>query len=163
MIWFSADFHLSHANIIKYCNRPFDSVEEMNATIVNNLIYTLEKGDTFYFLGDLTFNSKLIRPFFTLFKKIDIHFILGNHDGTLVQKYAKKYCKDVSYFKKIIIDEVSILLFHYALRTWDNDSWQLYGHSHGKLEPHEKQFDVGVDNNYFFPISFDELLKIMEK
>jgi len=56
MIWFTADYHLSHKNIIKYCNRPFVNVNEMNTAILNNLESKVKQGDTLYFIGDITFN-----------------------------------------------------------------------------------------------------------
>jgi calcineurin-like phosphoesterase family protein len=42
------------------------------------------------------------------------------------------------------------------------NSWQLYGHSHGKLPPIGKQWDIGVDNNDFSPVSFNEIREIMQ-
>lgn len=52
------------------------------------------------------------------------------------------------------------------MRTWERSyhgSWQVFGHSHGRLEPIGKQWDVGVDNNNFYPVSFDKLSSIMSK
>jgi calcineurin-like phosphoesterase family protein len=51
------------------------------------------------------------------------------------------------------------------MRTWARshyNSWQLYGHSHGKLEPIGKQWDIGVDNNNYYPVSFDQITEIMK-
>ena len=50
-IWFTADFHLGHKNIIRYCNRPFDTVEEMNRTIIERLNSLVKTNDILYFLG----------------------------------------------------------------------------------------------------------------
>lgn len=35
-LFLTSDSHFNHANIIKFCNRPFDSVEEMNETLISN-------------------------------------------------------------------------------------------------------------------------------
>lgn len=43
------------------------------------------------------------------------------------------------------------------------NSFQLYGHSHGNLPTEGKQYDVGVDNNNFFPVSLDKIIEIMRK
>jgi len=162
MIWFTADYHLGHENIIKYCNRPFDSVEEMNDVIIRCLRSKVDERDSIYFLGDLSFDIDLAKAFFQEFEFV--HFIIGNHDSENVIRLAKRHCLSVSYLKEIKIEGQSITLCHYAMRVWNKkhyDSWQLYGHSHGTLIPLVNQYDVGVDNNNFFPISFEELKKNM--
>jgi len=166
MIWFTADFHLSHRNIIKYCNRPFRDVEDMDNIIIKNMISKIKSGDTLYFLGDLTFKVDLARKFFESFKNVKIYFLIGNHDSTKVIKLAEEYCESVSHLKNIQINNQSITLCHYAMRVWNKshfNSWQLYGHSHGTLTPIGKQYDVGIDTNKFYPISFDELVDVMEQ
>ncbi|MBD3190523.1 MAG: phosphoesterase [Candidatus Heimdallarchaeota archaeon] len=166
MIWFSADCHLSHKNIIKYCNRPFKDVDEMDKTILNNFKRTIRPKDTLYFLGDLTFNKNAAYLFFAALTDVEIHFILGNHDSSKIRKIAEEYCQSVSRLKEIKIKGISITLCHYAMRVWNAshyNSWQLYGHSHGTLPPTGKQWDVGVDNHGFFPICFEELDEIMEQ
>ena len=50
--WFTADFHLGHANIIRYCGRPFESVAEMDAAILGRLNSSVAEDDILYFLGD---------------------------------------------------------------------------------------------------------------
>jgi hypothetical protein len=57
-IWFTADFHLGHKNIIRYCNRPFDTVEEMNRTIIERLNSLVKTNDVLYFLGDFCIGPK---------------------------------------------------------------------------------------------------------
>jgi len=55
--WFTADFHLGHANIIKYCERPFRNVLEMNRTIIKKHNERVKKDDIVYFLGDFCFRN----------------------------------------------------------------------------------------------------------
>jgi calcineurin-like phosphoesterase family protein len=57
-IWFTADFHLGHKNIIRYCNRPFDTVEEMNRTIIERLKSLVKTNHILYFLGDFCIGPK---------------------------------------------------------------------------------------------------------
>ncbi len=137
----------------------------MNSTFIKNFKSLVKLGDILYFLGDLTSENKVARVFFENFKHIQIHFIIGNHDSNKVIKLANEFCASVSQLKDIKIEGQPITLCHYAMRVWHRshfNSWQLYGHSHGKLEPIGKQQDVGVDNNNFFPVSFNELVKMMK-
>jgi len=163
LYWFTADFHLSHKNIIKYCNRPFKDIEQMDTTILTNLETSVESGDILYYLGDLTFKEAVAKEFFERFNDLEIYYITGNHDNEKVLKIAKKYSKSISNLMDIKVEGVSITLCHYAMRVWNEshfNAWQLYGHSHGTLASLGKQYDVGVDNNSFKPISF-ECLKII--
>lgn len=167
MDWFSADFHLGHANIIKYCKRPFNNILNMDAAILHNLFSSIKKGDTLYFLGDLSFNRQAISNFLNacLSQKIKLIFIKGNHDKLIIQG-SHQALNHVQNLKSISIDRQPIILCHYALRVWDRShygSWNLHGHSHGTLDPKGLQYDVGVDNNNFMPVSFLQLKKIIEK
>jgi calcineurin-like phosphoesterase family protein len=164
MIYFTADLHLNHNNIIKYCNRPFTNVIEMDNTILTNFWRTLSPGDTLYILGDLSFNDAHILDFFDRFCKINIVVIKGNHDGRKLQKLAKERNIPIYTLLDINIEGQPITLCHYALRVWNKshfNSWQLYGHSHGTLLPQGKQYDVGVDTNDFAPVSWDRIKEIM--
>ena len=164
MIWFSADYHFSHKNIIKYCNRPFSDVDDMDNTIMINLKNAIKSGDTLYYLGDLTFDKYIAEDFFQNFRHIKIHYISGNHDSKKVLTIASEYCVSMSEIKDIKVEGTPITLCHYAMRVWNKshfNAWQLYGHSHGTLEPVGKQYDIGVDTNDFKPISYDYLLELM--
>jgi len=166
MKWFTADYHLSHSNIIRYVNRPFNDVDMMNKVILDNLEQRLQKTDVLYYLGDLTFKKKVAKAFFERFNKVEIHYVIGNHDKHEILKVAKKYCKSVSHLKDIQVKNHNITLCHYAMRVWNKshlNSWQLYGHSHGNLNPIGKQYDVGIDNNDFKPVSLDKIEEIMER
>ena len=54
MIYFTSDLHLDYPKVIKNRNRPFDTVEEMNETLIANYNSLVSKKDTVYLLGDLT-------------------------------------------------------------------------------------------------------------
>lgn len=160
MIWFTADLHLGHANIMKYCHRPFSSVEEMDHAIMRNMKASIKPGDSLYFLGDLAFKYETAQAFLEGLCNIDIIFIQGNHDSREVLDMAHVLGCEVTPLKTIKIDGQKIVLCHYAMRVWDDshfNSWQLYGHSHNTLPPIGKQHDVGIDSNAFKPISFEDL------
>lgn len=78
--WFTADLHLGHENIIRYCDRPFGSVEAMNRAIVDNWNARVEDGDTVWVLGDACLG--LIQESLALIEELRGHKILvpGNHD-----------------------------------------------------------------------------------
>ena len=164
-IYFTSDWHLSHINIMKYSNRPFSSVEEMNDTIISNFYDTVKPGATIYFLGDFSFDRVITENFFTkLPKNIHFHFISGNHHKktkNIIERFVDSY----SNMKDIKINERKITLCHYAMRVWNCshfNSWQLYGHSHGTLSSVGKQCDVGVDDWNFFPVRFEQIEEYMK-
>lgn len=163
-IYFTADTHFWHSNILKYTNRPFSSIVEMNETIITNWNKVITTGDSVYILGDFALKCSVsyIKQILSRLngKK---YFILGDHDKQIWQ--CGDYFEEISPLMKITIDNIPITLCHYALRTWwksHYNAWSLFAHSHSYLEPIGKSWDVGVDNNNFTPISFEQLREIMK-
>jgi len=169
MIYFSADQHFDHINIIKHCNRPFSSIGEMNETLINNWNSVVAPRDFVYILGDFTLSD--VDVAFTYLNRLHGKKLVmpGSHD-----RWMRKLRGDGMVSNNVWVlpplytlkvEKQTIVLCHYAMRTWDKshyNSWQLYGNSHGKLPPVGKQWDVGVDNNNFFPISLDMVKKLMD-
>ena len=159
--FFTSDNHFGHTNIIKYTDRPFSSVEEMNETMIRNWNNVVTDEDTIYHLGDFAF-SRNPEQFSYRLNGVKI-LIKGNHDKRLPGGFQEWYP-----YREVTINKQSIVLFHYAMRVWNRGhygAWQLYGHSHGSLpdDPNARSLDVGVDCHNFTPISFEQLILIMNK
>lgn len=164
MIFFSADLHLFHLNIIQYCNRPFSSIEEMHAVIVEKWNKKVNKTDTVYCLGDFCW-GKNISDYLEIRSKLngDIYLITGDHDKLFDNNstglIGKTPLLNLNYKGQ------PITLCHWCMRTWARshfNAWHCYAHSHGRLPSIGKSHDVGVDSNNFEPLSFDEIVEIMK-
>lgn len=162
-IYFTSDLHFHHTNIIKYCNRPFGSVEEMDQALIRNWVEVVQPCDTVYVLGDFAFTKS--QPEITRLLSClpgHKHLIAGNHDKNTT-RFAKGWAS-VSDLRKVVVNDQRIILCHYSMRIWDQShrgSWCLYGHSHGKLPPYGKSFDIGVDAWNYTPVSFDQVAEKM--
>ncbi|HBL49503.1 MAG TPA: hypothetical protein DDZ65_04575 [Firmicutes bacterium] len=80
LIYFTADQHFGHANIIKHCNRPFDSVEEMDEYLLTQWNNRVGTNDTVYILGDLFFRNAVSADEYLSRMHGKKHLIKGNHD-----------------------------------------------------------------------------------
>lgn len=80
MIYFTSDTHFGHKNIIEYCNRPFEDVDEMNAEMVRRWNRVVGPNDTVYHLGDFALGPKDKWREHRLALWGRIIFICGNHD-----------------------------------------------------------------------------------
>mgnify|MGYP001205212417 CR=1 FL=1 len=151
MDYLSSDFHFAHTNVIKYCNRPFSSIEEMDDIIIYNINKLVQPDDTLWCLGDFTFKNH--DEYRKLIKCKNVHLILGNHD-----KIPKNKLKDiftsVENLHRIKVNYkntvLNIVLCHYAMRIWELSHYgsiHCYGHSHYTLpdDPNALSMDVGVD------------------
>lgn len=166
-IFFTSDTHFGHANIIKYCNRPFADVTEMDEQMTARWNAKVKPGDVVYHIGDFSLakDASLIQNYAKALNG-QIHLILGNHDQKRVQ-FLKGFA-DVKPYKEVKIGDQKIIMCHYAFKTWNGShrgSWDLHGHSHGSLpkDMNAKQIDVGVDCWNFTPISFEEVAEEMKK
>jgi calcineurin-like phosphoesterase family protein len=165
--WFTADFHLGHQNIIRYCGRPFETLTDMDATILDRLNSSVMEGDVLYFLGDFCRGSgKDALDYRKRIRCKNIFFIEGNHDAG-----ARKIASEFQWWKQLAevkIEGQLIVLCHYAMRVWHHSfrgSWHLYGHSHGRLpdDPAALSMDVGVDAHDFRPWHFNEIQSRMDQ
>lgn len=159
--FFTADTHFNHTNIVKYCNRPFNSVDEMNETILTNWNNVVSNEDRVYVLGDFALRKDfdVTKLIFENLNNKEIYLIKGNHDNDLVLNLP---WTDVYDTKEIQIGKQKLWLSHYAHRVWPDSfkgSIHLYGHSHGTLAPIKNSFDCGVDVFNFTPIDMEMVLK----
>ena len=171
-VWFSSDIHFGHANIIKFCNRPFSTVEEMDEAIIADHNRVVKENDIVFHLGDFTFRK--IDNAVSYLKRLNgyHHLIRGNHDKWLSDENAAKvvqrdmirqgdnpkrvvWVKDYyqfSWYDEYHNDTFFYSLMHYPLLTWHHaykpNSFNIFGHVHGTINDKLKgrQLDAGIDN-----------------
>lgn len=171
MIFFTADLHLGHANIIKHCNRPFSSVEEMDEYLICMWNSRVRSDDIVYILGDLIFRSTKSPKSYLDRLNGKKHLILGNHDTKWIKKVdLTKYFTTVEYFLEISDGQHQITLCHYPLMSWNQmmrGSYMIHGHIHNSrngdyfplLQHRTNMLNAGVEINNFQPATFDELIR----
>lgn len=179
-IFFTSDLHFGHKNILKYCNRPWNSVEEMDEGLIQNWNNTVGKDDIIFNLGDFAFASN--QRWRELISRLNgkHYLILGNHDeirypGDFILGLFEGVCPELT----LNIDGRYVYLHHYpylcyggAWRNPDNAVYQLFGHVHSGPNSSGKdsdrlihlfpyQYDVGVDNNDYKPVSWHQVKEII--
>lgn len=158
MYFFSADWHVFHNNILKYSNRPFDSIDEMNHELIKRHNEVVTDNDKFIHVGDFTLASAQYANEVIRQMNGDKLFLIGSHDYWLKKKGLQMW--------EGTIEGQHIVANHYPMYSWPRshfNSWHIFGHHHGRLTLDGKRYDVGVDNNNFYPVSFTKLRDIMSK
>lgn len=173
-VFFTSDTHFFHENVMRYSRRPFESVEEMNETIISNWNKVVPRDGIVFHLGDFAFggedkwNEMLDRL------KGEIHLIVGNHDLQMLKNPVMDRFAEVEFQKIIQVGSEKIILNHYPFLCYSGEvrgQWQLFGHVHGGEKELDRerlkylfstQYDVGVDANAFTPVSFDQIKAVIE-
>lgn len=162
-VWFTSDLHHSHTNIIKFCNRPFKEVSEMNCKMVEIWNKTIPYDGTVFVLGDISFDKNpedIVKWVRSLNGRK--HLIMGNHDIHFPVEFWLQSFETVHQLLDIKVDKQHLTLCHFPMRSWNKShrgSWQLYGHLHGAgVKPIDQyQMDVGVDTNNMVPYHWSEI------
>lgn len=161
--WFTSDTHFFHEAVIRYSNRPFSTVEEMNTQMADNWNGTVHPGDTVYHLGDVALVRGYQRA--ELLKYLDnlngnIHLCPGNHDWRNGIVKLSRWVS-VQDYREIEVDNTKLVLLHYGMRVWNRSHYgsiHLYGHSHGTLPGDSQSVDVGVDNGWeYTPVNLEQI------
>lgn len=161
MLWFTSDTHFGHANIIRYCNRPFTSVLEMDHEMIQRWNARVGEGDTVYHLGDFAFaNQDRIREILSQLKGTKV-LIRGNHDRRI--KDAKFLAAGFSAVHKalaLLTDKVVAVLQHHPDYEMEHavNGFNFCGHVHKSWTRRGNIINVGVDVRDFQPVTLDELL-----
>jgi calcineurin-like phosphoesterase family protein len=85
-IYYTADQHFGHENIIKHCQRPFRNVEEMDSFMIERWNERVSSEDEVYIIGDLIFRSGKQPEEYLEQLHGRKHLLLGNHDGSWLKK-----------------------------------------------------------------------------
>lgn len=164
--FFTSDTHFYHENIIKYCNRPFSSVDEMNEKLIEKWNSVVGKNDIVWHLGDFCFGQK--DNISKIIPKLNgrINLVMGNHDHQKVKFYYDSGFNRV-YDRQIIINGFYIL--SHAPLQFLNDNcpfFNIYGHVHDS--PIYNTWSkcgccVCVERHDYKPISWKEIQNHIEK
>ena len=176
-VWFTSDTHFWHTNILRFCNRPFGTVEEMNEELIRRWNETVPPDGIVFHLGDVCFGGP--KEWNGVIHRLHghIYLILGNHDMKSIKQGFMARFAHVTQQMTIRVGGQAIVLNHNPFLCYGGayrNVWQLFGHVHsgpfsseGKDHPRlgmlfPRQYDVGVDNNDFRPVSFREVTEIIE-
>jgi calcineurin-like phosphoesterase family protein len=184
--WFTADLHLGHANIIRYCNRPWDDVTAMNTPLVERWNDTVAPGDTVWVLGDLAMGP--IDDSLALVGALHGRKLLlaGNHDrcwaghGERSLPWVDRYL-DAGFAEihqgQLTLDVGGhrVLACHFPYRGDSHDldryvderpvdagEWLLHGHVHERWQQEGRMLNVGVDVWDFRPVSEHALARLLD-
>lgn len=167
----TSDTHFGHKNIIRYCNRPFDTVDAMNEHMIMRWNSVVEDDDVVWFLGDFAFMKP--QEAFAIFSRLrgQINIVPGNHDekilelwnGPMLPDYWPDRIKILEPLVHVKIGQRPFVLCHYPVEDWAGMYWpttkggnepqqptmrnaaMLHGHCHGNRPNTTWRFDVGVD------------------
>ena len=183
-VFFTADLHFGHENVIGFDNRPFATVDEMDSELIKRWNNKVGKGDLVYVLGDMIWKSKN-NDAESIIKSLNGQIILikGNHDRFISNAKAKKALAGIKDLDDITVkleDGTTrrCILSHYFMPFYNCHHFKaihLHGHSHNteeakvELEIAERLNEKGFINEIYNvgcmywnyePVTLDEILKI---
>jgi calcineurin-like phosphoesterase family protein len=186
-VWICSDSHYSHKNICRGVTewrlpdgsvplsqtRDFNTIEQMNETIVNNINSVVGQDDVLIHLGDFSFGGfENIQKFRDRILCKEIHLILGNHDHHVENNRdnVQELFTSVNHYTRLLYKFKTFVLCHFPIQSWDGlnkGHIQLHGHVHlptnlrfGK----GKKMDVGMDGHPTFGVyDMDDIIKMMDK
>ena len=139
MNYYISDLHLSHANVIKFDSRPYDTIEEMETDLISRWNNQVSKGDHVYCLGDFIWKAGS-DEWLRIIHKLNgnIHLILGNHDPRQYSTGVQKALAEITHYKelneKVDGKDYRLVLSHYAILSYYGScypqTFHLHGHTH---------------------------------
>jgi len=169
MIYFTADTHFGHANVVWMCERPYPDVDAMNEAMIAAWNERVHGSDTVYIVGDMFFRCADPESILKRLKGKK-RLIVGNHDGSWMGKVdLERYFLSVDHLLEISDGARALTLCHYPMLTWKHAkrSYMIHGHIHADTRAdfwpliccRDNVLNAGVDVNDYRPVTFDELME----
>jgi calcineurin-like phosphoesterase family protein len=172
---YTSDQHFRHANIIKYCSRPFDSVAEMDNAMCMHLRDAEKTGARIVHLGDMSFDfARYVRENGPLWTDPKNHvYVFGNHDDVKGSKravYEQHFATLVgkphtwASHSHTIVDlldgmPVNVLLTHAPFASeLPADTVNVHGHIHNNsIQRDPRKLNACVERHLYRPVTLDQL------
>jgi calcineurin-like phosphoesterase family protein len=159
-ILFTADTHFGDRRALRFDRRPFPTLAAHDAALVERWNSAVRPHDEVWHLGDFAHgpSGAEVQDLLASLNGLK-HLVIGNNDSA--QTLAASGWASCQHYAELLVDERRLVLCHYPFRTWNGigkGALNLHGHSHGRLKPTAKQYDVGVDVWDFRPVRLEEIL-----
>jgi len=174
-LFFTSDNHFGHSNVIKFCDRPWSSVEEMNKGMIELWNSTVPEDGVVICCGDFLWAKDEIDEFA---EKLNgkIYLVRGNHDQCkLRDEDSSKKVTWIGDLLRISTKDGRFICSHFPLMAWSG-TYNVFGHVHTKKNGEisgsdrdvigrlrKSQYDVGVDGNDYKPVKYEELMEKLKK
>ncbi|WP_375383375.1 metallophosphoesterase family protein [uncultured Sphingomonas sp.] len=152
-MWFTSDTHWGDHRTLNIGRRPFASTAEMDAALVANWNAVVAPEDEVWHLGDVARRPADVSALLATLHGTK-HLLRGNNDPP--ETLAANGWASVADYAELELDGHLLVLGHYPFRSWNRQgrgAINLHGHSHGRLKPMLRQYDVGVDARGFAPMT----------
>jgi calcineurin-like phosphoesterase family protein len=159
-VFFTADTHFGDHRTINIARRPFADTAAMDTALVDRWNAVVGPQDVVWHLGDVARRPADVAGLLARLHGTK-HLLRGNNDPDAT--LAAPGWASVADYAEITLDDRRLVLCHYPFRSWNGQhrgAINLHGHSHGRLKPMLRQFDVGVDveGHDYAPVGLDSLL-----
>lgn len=161
-IWCISDPHFGHANIIKYCERPFDSAESMNLCLADNYKNTVGINDIVIWNGDVSFmpleETNEIVDSLPGYKIL----IVGNHDIERGKSRVRNLnFNEIRFSMTLMVNNFQLLFTHYPLQFTPKQAVNVHGHCHHRDPGPEcvgRYINVSVEQTNYTPRPLDSVI-----
>ncbi|MCI8661051.1 MAG: hydrolase [Lachnospiraceae bacterium] len=170
MIFYISDLHFGHQNVIRFDKRPFETISQMDYTLIQLWNSRVRNEDTVYIVGDFAYRNEKPEEWYLRQLQGKKHLLVGNHDNKLLSNPAAvSYFESIEKMTHVTDGKHQICLCHFPICEWNGyrkGHLHIYGHIHNRREDtfqimckRKGAFNAGCMINAYMPVPLDELIR----